>query len=207
MAKKAYSPKDVMAQKDNSLPWEGKWKETFGEVPDNELWFISGSSASGKSSFVMQLARELTKYGRVLYGSYEEGVSQSFKERIQRERMTEKQGRFRIITEDSFEDLMERLSKPKGPKFVIIDSFQESGLTYEQAVALREKFPRKGWIYISHEYKGDPMGKAAARLKYKAGVKIRVVGYKAYCQGRFSGDERDAFTIWEDGVIKSTNNV
>lgn len=207
MAKKAYSPKDVMAQKDNSLPWEGKWKEMFGEVPDNELWFISGSSASGKSSFVMQLARELTKYGRVLYGSYEEGVSQSFKERIRRERMTEKQGRFRIITEDSFEDLMERLSKPKGPKFVIIDSFQESGLTYDQAVALREKFPRKGWIYISQEYKGAPMGKAAARLKYKAGVKIRVVGYKAYCQGRFTGDESDAFTIWEDGVIKSTNNV
>lgn len=196
-----------MAQKDNSLPWEGKWKEMFGEVPDNELWFISGSSASGKSSFVMQLARELTKYGRVLYGSYEEGVSQSFKERIRRERMTEKQGRFRIITEDSFEDLMERLSKPKGPKFVIIDSFQESGLTYDQAVALREKFPRKGWIYISQEYKGAPMGKAAARLKYKAGVKIRVVGYKAYCQGRFTGDESDAFTIWEDGVIKSTNNV
>lgn len=207
MAKKAYSPKEVMAKKDNSLPWEGKWMDAFGEIPDNELWFISGASASGKSSFVMQLARELTKYGRVLYGSYEEGVGHSFKERIQRERMTEKQGRFRIITEDSFEDLMERLSKPKGPKFVIIDSFQESGLTYDQVMALREKFPRKGWIYISQEYKGAPMGKAAARLKYTAGVKIRVVGYKAYCQGRFSGDESKPYTIWEDGVIKSTNNV
>lgn len=207
MAKKAYSPKDVMGRKNQEIPWEGEWRESFGNIQYNELWFISGASASGKSSFVMQLARELTKYGRVLYGSYEEGVGDSFKKRIQRERMTEKQGRFRIITEDSFEDLMERLSKPKGPKFVIIDSFQESGLTYEQAVALREKFPRKGWIYISQEYKGAPMGKAAARLKYKAGVKIRVVGYKAYCQGRFTGDESDAFTIWEDGVIKSTNNV
>ncbi len=196
-----------MGRKNQEIPWEGEWRESFGNIQYNELWFISGASASGKSSFVMQLARELTKYGRVLYGSYEEGVGDSFKKRIQRERMTEKQGRFRIITEDSFEDLMERLSKPKGPKFVIIDSFQESGLTYEQAVALREKFPRKGWIYISQEYKGAPMGKAAARLKYKAGVKIRVVGYKAYCQGRFSGDESKPYTIWEDGVIKSTNNV
>ena len=196
-----------MGRKNQEIPWEGEWRESFGNIQYNELWFISGASASGKSSFVMQLARELTKYGRVLYGSYEEGVGDSFKKRIQRERMTEKQGRFRIITEDSFEDLMERLSKPKGPKFVIIDSFQESGLTYEQAVALREKFPRKGWIYISQEYKGAPMGKAAARLKYKAGVKIRVVGYNAYCQGRFSGDESKPYTIWEDGVIKSTNNV
>lgn len=184
-----------MGRKNQEIPWEGEWRESFGNIQYNELWFISGASASGKSSFVMQLARELTKYGRVLYGSYEEGVGDSFKKRIQRERMTEKQGRFRIITEDSFEDLMERLSKPKGPKFVIIDSFQESGLTYEQAVALREKFPRKGWIYISQEYKGAPMGKAAARLKYKAGVKIRVVGYKAYCQGRFSGDESKPYTL------------
>lgn len=195
-----------MATKDNSLPWDGKWKEAFGEVPDNEIWFISGASASGKSSFVMQLARELTKYGRVLYCSYEEGVSQSFKERIRRERMTEKQGRFRIITEDSFEELAERLSKPKSAKFVIVD-IQESGLTYDQAMELRERFRRKSFIYISQEYKGAPMGKAAARLKYKAGVKIRVVGYKAFCQGRFSGDESEAFTIWEDGVIKSTNNI
>lgn len=207
MAKRAYSPKEVLQKTYTTLPWGGEWACAFGYPSTNETWLIHGPSGSGKSSFVMQLARELTKYGRVLYGSYEEGVSQSFKERIQRERMTEKQGRFRIITEDSFEDLMERLSKPKGPKFVIIDSFQESGLTYDQVMALREKFPRKSWIYISQEYKGAPMGKAAARLKYKAGVKIRVVGYKAYCQGRFSGDESDAFTIWEDGVIKSTNNV
>ena len=207
MAKKAYSPRDVMATKDNSLPWDGKWKGAFGEVPDNEIWFISGASASGKSSFVMQLARELTKYGRVLYGSYEEGVSQSFKERIRRERMTEKQGRIRIITDDSFEELTERLSRPKSAKFVIIDSFQDSGLTYDQAMELRAKYPRKSFIYISQEYKGSPMGKPAARLKYKAGVKIRVVGYKAFCQGRFSGDENSAYTIWEDGVIKSTNNL
>ena len=159
MAKKAYSPKDVMGRKNQEIPWEGEWRESFGNIQYNELWFISGASASGKSSFVMQLARELTKYGRVLYGSYEEGVGDSFKKRIQRERMTEKQGRFRIITEDSFEDLMERLSKPKGPKFVIIDSFQESGLTYEQAVALICQVPKFPVVLIQMRFKqkGDPL--------------------------------------------------
>ncbi len=196
-----------MARSYKSLPWEGAWIESFGDVPENELWFISGASAGGKSSFVMKLAKELTKYGTVLYCSYEEGVSQSFKKRIERERMAERQGRFRVVTDDTFEELMERLAKPKSAKFVIIDSFQDSGLTYDQAIELRKRFGRKSFIYISQEHKGSPMGKPAVRLKYKAGVKIRVVGYKAYCQGRFTGNESAPFTIWEDGVISSTNNI
>lgn len=155
----------------------------------------------------MQLAKELTNYGTVLYGSYEEGVSQSFRERLQRQRMTERQGRFRVITEDSYEELAERLGKPKSAKFVIIDSFQDSGLTYEQAMELRKLYPRKSFIFISQEYKGQPMGKPAARLRYKAGVKVRVAGYKAYCQGRFGGEGSEGFTIWEEGVIMTKNDM
>ena len=162
MGKRAYSPKEVMAKTYRMLPWGEEWKRAFGEVPENEIWFISGASASGKSNFVMQLAKELTNYGTVLYGSYEEGVSQSFKERIKRQRMTERQGRFRVITEDSYEELAERLSRPKSAKFVIIDSFQDSGLTFEEAMELKKRFPRKGFIYISQEYKGQPLGKPAA---------------------------------------------
>ena len=207
MGKRAYSPRDVMARKYKNIPWDGEWRRAFGEIPENELWFISGASASGKSSFVMKLAKKLTEYGTVLYGSYEEGVSQSFRSRIEREKMLERQGRFRVITDDSYEELCERLAKPKSAKFVIIDSFQDSGLSYQQVMDLRERFPRKGFIFISQEHKGEPSGKPAGRLKYKAGVKIRVVGYKAYCQGRFTENENEPFVIWEDGVISTTNNL
>ncbi len=207
MGKRAYSPKEVIARTYRKLPWEDPWRTAFGEVPDNELFFISGSSASGKSSFVMQLARELTNYGSILYCSYEEGISESFKQRLLRERMNERQGRFRVITEDTFEELEERLAKPKSAKFVIIDSFQESGFTYRQIMDLRERFPRKGIIVISQEHKGEPSGKPAGRLKYKAGVKIRVVGYKAFCQGRFTENSGSFYTIWEDGVISTTNEL
>lgn len=207
MAKRAYSPREVESRTFRSIPWGEEWKKSFGEVPDNEMWFISGASASGKSSFVMQLARELTGHGRVLYGSYEEGVSQSFRDRIKRYRMTEKQGRFRVVTDDTFAELCERLERPKSPKFVIIDSFQESGLSYEQALELQKRFPRKSFIYISQEYKGSPMGKAASRLKYRAGVKVRVVGYEAYCQGRFAGESFKSYVIWTEGVMGVTNNV
>ena len=83
MGKRAYSPKEVMSKTYKTLPWGEKWSGPFGFPTVNEKWFISGASASGKSSFVMQLAKELTNYGMVLYCSFEEGVSQSFKNRME----------------------------------------------------------------------------------------------------------------------------
>ena len=207
MAKRAYSPKEVLAKTYKTLPWSERWSDPFGHVPVNEIWFICGQSASGKSSFVMQLAKELANYGTVLYCSYEEGVSQSFKERVERFRMNEVQGRFRVITDDTFEDLMTRLAKPKSSHFVIIDSFQEAEMSYEQFKQMRARFPAKSFIIISQEYKGQPTGKPATRVKFKAGIKIRVVGYKAFCQGRFTGDPGSYYTVWEEGVLRTSNNL
>lgn len=206
MAKRAYSPKEVLNKSYKTIPWDEKWSTPFGMVPTNETWFISGASASGKSSFVMQLSRELANHGTVLYCSYEEGISQSFKERIERFKMNEVQGRFRVVTDDTFEELMERLAKPKSPHFVIIDSFQESNMTYDQFKELRARFPAKGLIFISQEQKGAPDGRPAGRLKFKAGIKIRVVGYKAFCQGRFTGNPGSYYTVWEEGVMRTSNN-
>ena len=59
MAKRAYSPKDVASINHKVLPFTGKWKEVFGEPEQGDTWFVSGPSASGKSSFVMQLAKML----------------------------------------------------------------------------------------------------------------------------------------------------
>ncbi|MDD3019539.1 MAG: AAA family ATPase [Alphaproteobacteria bacterium] len=156
---------------------------------------------------MMQLAKELCKQGTVLYLSYEEGVNQSFKERTQLFNMNEVQGRFRVAVDDTLEELTERLSRPKSPQFVIVDSFQYADWTYEQVKGLVEKFSRKSFLFISQEYKGQPMGKPASRLKYMAGIKVRVVGYKAFCQGRFTGEPGSFYTVWEDGVIKTSNNL
>ncbi len=91
--KRAYSPKDIAAKKWVTLPWGEKWNKPFGFPAENASWFISGASASGKSSFVMQLGKELCKYGLVLYLSYEEGVNQTFQRRMEYLKMNEVQGK------------------------------------------------------------------------------------------------------------------
>lgn len=183
MTKRAYSPKEIAAKKWVTLPWGEQWSEPFGFPAENASWFISGASAQGKSSFVMQLGKELCKYGPVLYMSYEERVNQSFQRRMDYLGMNEVQGRFRVVTDDSIEELAERLSKPKSPKFIIVDSYQvaydDFGWTYPAAVALMRRFNRKCFIFISQEDKSEPTGKPARRLRYICDMKVRVMGYKA----------------------------
>lgn len=207
MAKRAFSPKEVLAKTYDTLPWAGEWARAFGYPAYNETWLIHGPSASGKSSFVMQLSRELCSYGTVLYMSYEEGVSQSFQKRLERFKMNEVQGRFRIATSDTIDELTARLKKAKSPKFVVIDSFQAAGFTYEDTKRLRAAFPKKCFIFISWEDKGQPFGKPAKKLKYDAGVKVRVSGFKAYCQGRFTPEAGAYYPVWLEGILKTTNNL
>lgn len=205
--KRSYTPRDIAAKRWVTLPWGEKWSKPFGEPADNASWFISGASASGKSSFVMQLGKELCKYGLVLYLSYEEGVNQSFQRRMDYLKMDEVQGRFRVVTDDTYEELMTRLRKPKSPKFVIVDSFQVSEWTYAQALELIRRFRRKCFIFISQEKKSAPMGSDAIRLRYICDMKVRVMGYKAYCQGRTIGEAGSYYVVWKEGLIQTNNNI
>lgn len=205
--KRAYSPKEIAKKTYKTLPWGGRWEESFGLPEERATWFISGASASGKSSFVMQLAYELTHYGQVLYLSYEEGVNQSFQERMLRFDLDKKQGWFRVVTNDTLEDLTERLKKRHSAKFIIVDSFQMAYWSYPETEALVKMFPKKSFIFISQVEKGQPTGKPARRLLYLADVKVRVQGFRAYCHGRFNPDAGNSFVVWEEGVLRTTNNV
>lgn len=202
--RKAYSPRDVERLQPDVLEWDGQWSLVFGRPSVTETWFISGASASGKSSFVMQLSKELCRFGDVLYVSYEEGVSPSFRRRLGYLHMEEVQGRFRIVTDDTYDELCDRLSRRKSARFVVIDSFQESGWSYGQAKELIGRFPQKGFLFVSQEHRGQPMGKPAVRLRYKAGVKVRVSGFKAWCQGRETENAGAFYTVWEDGLVRTS---
>lgn len=207
MAKRVYTPKDIESKKYECFDWDGEWLSAFGNPAMNSRWFVLGPSASGKSSFVMQLAKKLCEYGPTLYMSYEEGVGMEFQRRLKLMKMNEVQGRFVVTPDDTYKEIMDRLSKPKSPRFVVVDSFQVSDWSYEQALELMKRYPQKGFVFISQEYKGQPIGKAATRLRYIADMKIRVAGYKAYCQGRSAGSPGNYYVVWKEGVLMTSNNL
>lgn len=201
---RAYSPKEIALLQIPELPLEGEWKAAFGRPSRYERWFIDGESTSGKSTFVMLLAKELCKFGKVDYVSLEEGANLSFKRRTIRLQMCEVAGRFKVVTNVTVAEIVERLRRPKSANFVVIDSVQYLDVrSFERLKKLLlDRFPRKGFILVSQVYKGRPKGKMADDLRFDCGVKIHTRGYRAYCQGRFTDDAESYYTIWDEGAYK-----
>nr|DAR27487.1 MAG TPA: AAA domain protein [Caudoviricetes sp.] len=201
---RAYSPTEIEKLKIPELPLDGDWEAAFGRPSRFERWFIDGASASGKSSFVMMLAKKLCHYGKVDYISLEEGTTLSFKNRVKRLRMNEVAGSFKVVTGVTVSDIVARLERRKSANFIIIDSVQYLDIQSFARLkeALLDRFPRKSFILVSQVYKGKPKGKMADDLRFDCGVKIRTVGFRAYCQGRFINGADAYFTIWDEGAAK-----
>ena len=202
MARRAYSASEVLAKKVPAIPFEGRWRDAFGEPGRTGVWIIWGQSANGKSSFAMQLAKELCKYGRVAYNSLEESLSLSFQQNMQRCRMDEEAGRFLVLDREPMEELSARLGKQRSPDFVIIDSLQYSGLNYSEYKRLKEAHPKKLFIFISHADGDRPKGATAAKVQYDADMKILVQGYRAICKGRYIPDAGQHYSIWAEAEVK-----
>ena len=69
--KRALNVRDILSKKYETFPFEGKWREAFETPERTGVWFIWGASGNGKTSFVMQLCKELCKYDRVAFNSLE----------------------------------------------------------------------------------------------------------------------------------------
>ena len=76
----------------------------------------------------MQLGKELCRFGRVLYESYEEGVRPSFRRRIGYLKMDEVQGSFRVVTNDNPDELRDLAAAPLALGYVIPAIRAHSGL-------------------------------------------------------------------------------
>ena len=198
---KALSSTDILAKKYKLFEFDGDFYEAFSQPETSGTWFIWGNSGSGKTNFLLQLIKELSNFGRVLYNSLEEGDAHTMQEAWQRNRMQDCGRRVQLICEP-VEMLRERLKKHQSANIVVIDSFQYTFLGFNEYLKLKTEFPRKLFIYNSQCDGKNPMGKAAIRVMYDASLKIWVEGYKAFSKGRYIGPNGGEYVIWDEGAAK-----
>ncbi|MEC3875968.1 ATP-binding protein [Chryseobacterium salviniae] len=202
---KAISSTDLLSKKYDLIQWEGEWYDNFEEPEASGTWFISGQSGMGKTSFMLELAKQLSNFGRVLFNSLEEGTSRTMQKAWKRHQVAEKGRKIQLIQEKP-DELIARLDKRESPKFIIIDSFQYTGLNFDQYLAIKKKFPNKLFIYNSQMDGSKPMGKVATKILYDADLKIWVEGFKAFSKGRYLGEyAAEGLTIWEEGAQRYWN--
>jgi uridine kinase len=172
-------------------------KRSFGELTEQILMIIYGPSGNGKSRLTMDFLKIIMDYGDVMYLALEEGHRRTMQKNAE-ETLNVEQHSGKITFWDhrmTYEELVKKLRKKKSPKFVVIDSLQYWRIKYDQYVYLKESFPNKGFIFISHAQGKYPDGKLARDIEYDVDIKVRVEGFVAFVKSRYGGNK--PYVIYE----------
>lgn len=192
MANDFFSVDEIENTKFKEFDFTGKWEASFGKPAMSGVWIIYGKSFNGKSSLMMQLAKQFTEFvkNKVLINSLEEGKVKSFKLNIARSGINAVKEKVLFGNRVSMEKVCERLNKQRSPEVIFIDSLQYANMNRNSFEKLKKDFPHKLWVFISQADKsGEPKGSLAEAIKYDADVKIKVEGFKAFPESRFGGGE------------------
>lgn len=198
--RRAYSPSEILNMNKKVFDFKGEWFDAFGTPEQTGVWFIWGNSGNGKTSFVMQLCRELAAFGRVAYNALEEGTSKTVQDNIERFKLQELDGRLQFICEP-MSMLTARLAKRRSVDYVVVDSFQYSQLTYRQYIRFKEANAGKLIIFVSHADGKRPSGRSAVSVMYDAALKVWVEGHRAFSKGRYIGDVGH-IDVWKTAALE-----
>jgi len=205
--RRAYTVANLLGKKFNTLPFDGQFRQTIGQPEKAGSWIIGGKSASGKTTFIFLLCKYLARFDRVYYNSLEEGIKRTTQMVMERVDMALLRGRF-VITRESMDEMVERLSKKKSQNIVVIDSIQHAMLKKSEYIKITRMFPDKLFIWITHvDDKKMPIGSVANFVWYDSDVKMLTEGFKVLAESRYLEGESQPFTIWPEGAEKYWGNV
>jgi hypothetical protein len=177
-----------------------EWHDLVGDATPGGAWLIWGNSNNGKSYFSLQVAKELSRLGKLVYYSFEMGLGATLRTAAEKLNLS---GAKIYTAVESFDEIKARLTSDKKIKFVIVDSLQYLNLKYEDYKEFKKEFfDNRLLILISHAEGKEPKNENAKAMRYDADVKIWVEGYKAFANTRFDNAKRKPYTIWHQEAAK-----
>lgn len=197
--KRVLTTANITTQNIERIPFDGKFKEVFGQPQDRGVWFVYGTSGSGKSTFIMEMAKEFAKHYPTLYDPLEEETDDSdFIDRVELVNMQDVGANFHAQQYD-IDELNEYLGKRNSDKVIIIDSATYFFKNWDEYIRFKRKWHKKKIIIIIGHAEGkNPRTELEKSIKYNAKMKIYVSGYLALNQGRTFG-VKNTFITWNEG--------
>ena len=186
---KALSVKLAYQKKFKKFPFTDLWLQAFGTPESSGFWYLGGGEKNGKSTFAMMLAKYLAGFGKVLYISAEEGISDAMIKAMKSAGMTDKEKNFNITEYETWEEIENRLEDRQCAPIIIIDNatIYRDEVTKKMISEFKHKHPKKLIILICHEEKGQPDNALAAHWRKLAKIIIQAEGLKAIISGRCPG--------------------
>jgi len=200
---RAYSVSNVLSKKFNPLDFSGEWEASLGKPDKAFSAIIWGGTTNGKTEAALKFAKYLTNFGKVAYDSLEQGLSATIQQALIRNHMDTLGNSFMLLDREPFDDLIIRMSKPKSPDFLFIDSVQYTRITKAQYYQLKELMLKKGKgiIWISQAKGSLPKGALADDIMFDVDLKLWVEGFKLFPDGRLNGGG-EPFVIWAQKAAK-----
>ncbi|MDO5106602.1 ATP-binding protein [Capnocytophaga sp.] len=197
---RAYTYEDLKRKKYNTLPLSASWADHLGKVERAGSILIYGKSGHGKTTYALQLMKELCKHEKVLYNSLEECGSLSMVENLDMNGLQPYKNKY-TVQKEKVDKLIRRLSRPQQPKIVFIDSIQEcfDGKPANMYNKLIEMFPTTLFIGISQvDGKGNPKGAVANKFYWLCQNRIVVQDFVASIEKTRTGaNEIEPYIISE----------
>jgi hypothetical protein len=197
--KKALNVANILNQKIERIKFEGEMYAAFKEPQNKGVWFVWGASASGKSTFLLQLAKEFAKTSNTFYNLLEEETDDSdFIERNEIVGTSDVKENFLASSYD-YEQMCAYLDKRGSPDVVFIDSGIYFFKSFEQYLEFKRKYRRKIIVISGHAQGSNPRSELEKSIMFDAKQKVFVTGYLAACKGRTIGPNGGFYTIWKEG--------
>lgn len=180
--------KNVLDKKFEVLPLEGLYKDLLGEPEPNGLWLVYGAEKMFKTTFCLILAQYLSTLKRTGYVMAEQGIDKDFQHALVR-LAVKPTPTLKISGYIPIEDLNYLIKKKNQPDIIIIDNATVYNDELKGGVLRRMILdnPKKLFILVAHEEKGEPYTATAKLAKRLAKRIVHVEGARATVEGRSAG--------------------
>lgn len=200
--KKALNVPNVLNQKIVRVEFTDEMYQAFKKPQNKGVWIVWGKSGSGKSTFLLQLAKEFAKTLKTFYNLLEEETDDSdFIERCQTVGMADVKDKF-LVSSYNYDQLCMYLDKKGSPDVVFIDSGIYFFKNFEQYLEFKRRYNKKIIVISAHAQGENPRAELEKSIQYDAKQKVFINGYLAACKGRTIGPNGGFYTIWKEGFDK-----
>jgi RecA/RadA recombinase len=165
-----------------SYPFDGKYKALVGQPARSFHMMVFGRPKQGKSIFCFQLAKYLTKFGKVLYIAAEEGFSATLQQKLTEFGAVNQNLYFANYRD--FEQIRSNLMNTDY-EFVIIDSINFINLEPEDVELLKAENKEKAFITIQQATKNGAF-RGSQQFAHNCDIIIEVVEGVAHHTGRYA---------------------
>jgi len=176
------SADELVEYKYDSYPFEGKWKNLIGNPAKSFHMMVFGRPKQGKSIFCFQLAKYLSKFGKVLYIASEEGFSATLQQKLQEFGAINPNLYFANYRD--YETIKQNITG-QDYEFIIIDSINFINLEPEDVEELKSLNKEKAFITIQQATKGGQF-RGSQQFAHNCDIIIEVIQGVANHTGRYA---------------------